>query len=115
MQRDTLIDTIIHELEDLKAKDLLVIDVSKLCNFADAMIICSATSSRHCNALFNKLTIALKNKGVQPFKKDHSRSADWMIADYGDVVVHIMQEQAREFYSLEKLWFNSEENTEAAL
>ena len=108
MTPETLNEIIIHELDQLKAQDILSIDVRTLTHLSDYMIICTATSSRHCESVFENLVQALKFKGVKPFRTDHQRKSDWVIADYADVIVHIMLQDAREFYSLEKLWFQDE-------
>jgi ribosome-associated protein len=114
MTPEQLNQLIINELNNLKAQDILTIDVSNLCSFADYMVICTATSSRHANALFTKLTQELKNKAINPYHKGRQQQNDWLILDYNDVVVHIMQANAREFYALEKLWFQTSEKAQSA-
>ena len=97
-------ESIIDVLNDLKARDILAIDIQKFTSIADFMIICTATSDRHLKAVFTHLTQELKENNIIPISKDNQNHAEWQILDYGDVIVHIMLDKAREFYQLEKLW-----------
>jgi ribosome-associated protein len=105
---------IIEELDNLKAHDILSIDVSSMTTITDHMVICTATSGRHANALLSKLQEALKTKGLNPHVTDSKRDPSWLIVDYADVIVHIMQADKRAFYSLEKLWFHEDNIAMAA-
>ncbi len=108
MTPQDLNEAIINELETLKAHDILSIDVRTLTHLSDYMIICTTTSSKHCDSVSENLLQSLKKKGIHPYNADRQRNADWVVVDYADVIVHIMQKDAREFYSLEKLWYEDE-------
>jgi ribosome-associated protein len=91
-------------LDDLKAKDLTVLDVTELSDVMDTMIIASGTSSRHVKSLASNVVEEGKKAGQRPIGVEGLDSGEWVLVDYGDVVVHVMQEQTRDFYELEKLW-----------
>ena len=94
---------IVTALEDVKGIDITVIPVAKLTSLTDYMIICSGTSDRHVKALANSVHIAVKN--VQDYiKSEGEETGEWILLDASDVVVHVMQSKAREYYNLEQLW-----------
>ena len=91
-------------LEDLKAQNILVLDIREISDFADWFIIATASSSRNAKAISNKLLDAVK-----PFKHhlmgiEGQEDSEWILVDVGSVVVNIMQQETREFYDLESLW-----------
>jgi|GEM_PF-98216 len=92
-------------LDEHKAENITTLDVRQTTNFTDYMIICSATSTRQIKALSNHLVVELKKHQVKPLGVEGDTGADeWALIDCGDILVHIMLPQTREFYSLEKLW-----------
>ena len=91
-------------LEDLKAKDVVVLDVTDLSDVFDTMIIASGTSNRHVKALAGNVMDDAKKQGIQPIGVEGKEEADWVLVDYGSLVVHVMLPTARDFYELEKLW-----------
>ncbi len=96
-------------LTDLKVKDISIINVQTLSNVMDALVICTATSSRHAASSAEKLVAALKKAGIQPFNSvENQKETGWILIDLLDVVVHIMLAETREYYNLEKLWNISE-------
>ena len=108
MQADQLNQLILTVLDDNKAVDVRHLDVTELTDVTDTMIICSGTSSRHVQTLATKVVQAVKQNGVQPLSHEGENSGDWVLIDLADTVVHIMHPEAREFYSLEKLWTSTE-------
>ncbi len=100
-------------LEDLKAQDIKVLDVRSLTDITDYMVIATATSNRHAKALAGKTVEAAKIAGVKPLSREGEPDAEWILVDLDDVLVHIMQADAREFYALEKLWYHAESMREA--
>ena len=104
MTTKKLINTITHALEEMKAQEIVNIDVRKLTSITDNMIICSGTSNRHTKAIADKVISEIKAKGFQALGVEGLETGEWILVDLGDAVVHIMLPQAREFYSIEKLW-----------
>lgn len=96
--------TIINALENLKGKEIVKLDVSQLSDVMDTLIIVSGTSSRHARSLAENLVDETKKAGFRALGIEGLESGDWVLVDYGDTVVHVMQEEARNYYELEKLW-----------
>lgn len=95
----------IRAAQDRKAVNLTVLDVGKICSFADYFVICTGTSSRHTRAISDAIHERLKKKSdVIPAHLEGYTQSDWILMDYFDFVVHIFSERAREFYDLERLW-----------
>ncbi len=91
-------------LEDKKGIDVTVLSLEKLSSVTDSFIIASGTSSPHVKALSDYVEEALGKAGFDPLRIEGYKSARWILLDYGDLVIHIFSEEAREFYSLEWLW-----------
>ena len=91
-------------LEDLKAQNILVLDIREISDFADWFIIATASSSRNAKAISNKLVDAVKPFKHQLMGIEGQEDSEWILVDVGSVVVNIMQQEAREFYDLESLW-----------
>ncbi|QTF91457.1 ribosome silencing factor [Halomonas sp. BM-2019] len=104
MHIDALKTLVIDALEDLKAKDIALLDVSKLTSVTDLMIIASGTSTRHVSALAGSVVEKAKEAGEQPLGVEGENGADWVLVDLGDLVVHIMLPETRQLYDLERLW-----------
>jgi len=100
-----LIQTVEAALEDIKAKELETIDLKGASNFADAMMVVSGTSSRHVAAIARSVQLAVKTKHhIKPIGVEGEEVSDWILVDYGDLILHIMLPATRSFYELEKLW-----------
>lgn len=95
---------VISNLEEMKAKDIVSLNVRKLTDITDSMIICSATSSRHAKSTADFLVSQCKAQNYPPIGVEGTDFSEWILVDLGDVIVHIMLPSARDFYSLEKLW-----------
>jgi ribosome-associated protein len=91
-------------LEDAKALDIVVLDVRKIAMFTDYMVIVTGTSTRHVAAVADKVVDRLREKGRRPVGVEGMGTSDWVLVDYGDVVLHVMRTQTRDFYQIEKLW-----------
>src|SRR5690606_19559662 len=99
----------IGALEDLKGQDIKLLDVRKLTAVTDTMLICTGTSNRHVSSLAQNVFDASKKAGFPPMGMEGRETGEWVVVDLNDVVVHVMQSQARAHYQLEKLWAIDEE------
>ncbi len=104
MPKDKLREQVIHILEEMKAMDIVALDVRKLTDITNTMIICSGTSNRHTHAMADRVVSEHKAQGLSVIGVEGLDTGEWILVDLGDVVVHIMLAATREFYSLEKLW-----------
>ncbi len=93
-----------NALTDLKARDVTVLDVRQLTPIADYMVVASGTSDRHVKSIADRLVQRAADAGCPPLGIEGTESGEWVLVDLADVVVHIMQPKAREFYKLESLW-----------
>jgi len=94
----------VNALEDMKGVDLVVIDIIGKSSIADAMIVVTGTSGRHVKSLAESVRLSAKDANHPPLGVEGADASDWVLVDLGDVIVHVMTEEKREFYSLEKLW-----------
>ncbi|EPF6239476.1 ribosome silencing factor [Acinetobacter baumannii] len=102
---------VVHDaLVDVKAKDILQLDVSSISNVADAIVIASGTSTRHVKALADNVAEEARKAGFRPIGVEGERDAEWILIDLGFVVVHVMLPTARKFYDLESLWRTAPES-----
>lgn len=104
MNIDALQKLVVNALEDLKAKDIICLDVTEISSVTDKVVIASGTSSRHAKSAANSVVMAAKESGMQPIGIEGQQNGEWVLIDLGDIVVHVMQQETREFFELEKLW-----------
>lgn len=104
VQGDALLSVAQDALDDLKAVEPVVLDVRSLSSVMDYLIVASGTSSRHVKSLADNVLMKAKERGVRPLGVEGERAGEWVLVDFGDVVVHVMQPAARSFYDLERLW-----------
>lgn len=95
---------IIEALENLKGKNIVTLDVRELSDVMDTLIIASGTSSRHSRSLAENLVEETKKAGFRALGVEGLDAGDWVLVDFGDTVVHVMQQETRDYYELEKLW-----------
>jgi ribosome-associated protein len=96
-------------IEDHKGEDTVVLDISEVSGFADFFIISTARSSVHMAGLLRELSIFLRDHDIQPLNRHKSREEKgWLLLDCGDLVIHLMEKEQRDFYDLERLWFKAE-------
>lgn len=112
MQIDDLIKIVETALDELKAKDVVRIDVRELTGVTDYMIIASGGSNRQVTALAESVIEKTKEAGRKPLGVEGKETGEWVLVDLGDIVVHIMQPATRQFYDLEKLWQSAESRRE---
>ncbi|MBL8491659.1 MAG: ribosome silencing factor [Rhodocyclaceae bacterium] len=91
-------------LEDIKAKDIEVIDTRKLTSLFDRIVIASADSTRQVKALARNVEEKVREAGGQVYGVEGQESGEWVLVDLGDIVVHVMQPTVRAYYNLEELW-----------
>ena len=101
---DLLCERVLAALEELKAKEVRVIDVRGKTSVADMLVIASGTSTRHVKALADEVVRFVKQAGMFPLGVEGQTEAEWVLVDLGDVIVHVMLPRIREFYGLERLW-----------
>jgi ribosome-associated protein len=87
-----------------KAEDLCVLDLRELSSFTDFFLVMNGTSSRQNAAVAEAVEAALKAAGLRPLSVEGRESGEWILLDYGSLVVHVFSRNARDHYSLEKLW-----------
>ena len=91
-------------LDSKKGKDILVLETDGIQNLADYFVLCSGSSAPQLKALGDAAEKAMKDNGILPHHIEGHRGGTWILQDYGDVVVHLFSEEAREFYDLDRLW-----------
>ncbi len=105
MNSEDMAQLVVTTLDANKALAISNIDVHKLTNIADRIIVCTATSNRHAQSLAEKVLRTLREQGIRSLGSEGREGDDqWVLIDFGDVIAHIMLEEARQLYSLEKLW-----------
>jgi len=95
---------VIEALEDIKAHDIVAIDVRKLTSIFDWVVVASADSARQTKALSRHVRDRLKESGAHIIGTEGEESGDWILVDAGDIVAHVMQPAVRDYYNLEELW-----------
>ena len=104
MQVQELHDFIVDKIDDIKAQDIVTIDVRGKSSITDMMVICTGTSNRHVASIADHVEKETKLVDYPPLGISGEKEGLWVIVDMGNVMLHIMQEDARELYQLEKLW-----------
>lgn len=104
MTLEELKQAVVDALEDIKAKDIVALDVSRLTTMTDCMVFASADSSRQTKALANNVQEKVKARGGHVVGVEGEQVGEWVLIDLGDVVVHIMNPAVRQYYNLEELW-----------
>lgn len=104
MKAEDLKDFVVEALDDIKAQEVLAINVEGVSNVTDYMVVASGTSNRHAKSCAAKVIEALKEQGIRPIGVEGEEKAEWVLVDLGDVVVHIMLPEVRSFYDVESLW-----------
>jgi ribosome-associated protein len=89
---------------DKKAFQIIAFEVSELTSYTDSLLICSGASDRQVLAIADEVQLQLKEAGRRPLHVEGQRRSDWVLLDYGDVVIHIFTEERRAYYGLDGLW-----------
>ena len=104
MNLEQKVKAIVAALEDIKAKDIAVLDTSKLTAMFERMVIASGDSNRQTRALANHVRDTMKEQDVYVGNMEGEQTGEWVLLDLGDVIVHVMQPAVRTLYNLEELW-----------
>ncbi len=104
MQVEKLRDLVVRVLDDMKAKDIVDIDVRGKTSITDIMVIASGTSDRHVKAMAETVAFQAKEAGETPLGIEGAAEGEWVLIDLNGVVAHIMLPKVRDFYQLERLW-----------
>lgn len=102
----SLKDFVLAKISDIKARDIAVLNIEKQSTIADVMIVCTGTSKTHVKSIAEYLVKEAKQADLAPLNIEGRETSEWVLVDLGYVIVHVMQQEARDFYQLEKLWAN---------
>ncbi len=91
-------------LEDMKAEEISLLDVRTLTEMTDMMFVATGRSRRHVSSIVDHLIVEAKQQKVKIFGVEGKSNGDWVLVDFGDALVHVMQSQSRSFFQLERLW-----------
>jgi ribosome-associated protein len=97
----------VRAAESKKATDIRVLDLTGITSFTDYFVICTGANARQIQAIADEVEARLKAEGERPLNIEGYNQAEWVLADYGDFLVHIFSPQARAYYDLERLWRNA--------
>jgi len=104
MNAEELAQFVVDTLEELKAVNTVTLDVRSLTDVMDFLVITSGTSSRHVKSLADHVVVEAKKRDIRPLGTEGEKAAEWVLVDFGDVVLHVMLPATRDFYDLERLW-----------
>ncbi len=104
MTKQTIKQIVINALDDLKGVDIEYLDVRQLTDVMDSLVIVTGTSNRHVRSLAENAVMEAKKNDIRPLGVEGQETADWVLVDFGDLVLHVMLAETRSFYDLERLW-----------
>lgn len=104
LQGKELQDYIVDKIDDLKGQDIVTMDVQGKSSITDCMIICTGTSNRHVMSIAEHVVENARKVGMDALGVKGINATDWVVVDLGEIIVHVMQEESRQLYELEKLW-----------
>lgn len=104
MQHEKLKAFVLDKIDDMKGRDIVELNVKGKSTVTDTMVICSGNSKRHVSSIAEHVQVEAKHAGHAPLSVEGKETGDWVLVDLGEIVVHVMQDEARDFYQLEKLW-----------
>lgn len=107
MELEQLLNITKHALDELKAQNIVVLNVEALTTITEYMIICQGTSKRHVKSIADNVIKVTKEQGVRPLGVEGEDVGEWILVDLGSIIVHIMLPEIRAFYHLEALWDTS--------
>lgn len=99
------LSTLVNDaLADMKAQNVVTLDVGGMTSIADRIVVASGTSSRHVKSIADRVIERVKENGIKPLGVEGDATAEWVLVDIGDVIVHVMTPATRQYYDLERLW-----------
>lgn len=101
---DARIESALRAASDKKGLDMVVLDLRPVATFTDYFLIVSGTNARQVQAIADEITERLRREGTRAERIEGYKTAEWVLVDYGDFIVHIFEDKARRFYDLERLW-----------
>ncbi|MBQ4831681.1 ribosome silencing factor [Pseudoalteromonas sp. MMG010] len=104
MDTKQLLAFALDKIDDMKARDVIELDVRNTSDVTDYMLVCSGNSKRHVQSIADNLAKEARHAGEEPLGYEGQNEGEWVLVDLGDVIVHVMQDSARSYYDLEKLW-----------
>lgn len=104
MNQSEFVQVVIDKLEDMKARDIVQVNVEGKSTVTDMLIVCSGNSKKHVSSIAENLVVEMKSADIPPLSVEGKETGEWVLVDLGNVVVHVMQDETRDFYQLEKLW-----------
>ncbi|SHO57999.1 ribosome silencing factor [Vibrio quintilis] len=104
MLREDLKDFLIDKADDMKAENILTLDVTGKSSVTDYMVICTGNSKRHVSSIASHVAIEAKKAGITSYGIEGEADGEWVVVDMGTSMLHVMQEEQRDLYQLEKLW-----------
>ena len=104
LQDKELHDFLFNSIDDMKAENMITLDVRDKSSITDFMIVCTGTSKRHVSSIASNISDKAREAGLIPCGVDGEAEGEWVVVDMGDVMIHILQQEHRELYQLEKLW-----------
>ena len=99
----------VKALDDKQGTDIRLLKTEELTVLADYFVICTANSTTHVRTLYDEVDKRLSMAGQPPIRREGYRNSNWLLLDFGCVVIHLFMEEARQFYNLERLWADAEE------
>lgn len=114
MDSKKLSELVVAALDDVKANDIVTLDVRNMTSVTDYMVVASGTSNRHVKALIDNVSEKAREAGHRPIGIEGEEGGEWVLLDLQDALVHVMLPKVREFYNLEKLWSLGESGELAA-
>jgi ribosome-associated protein len=96
--------TAVRAAEEKKGQDITVLDLQGVSSFTDFFIICTGSSGKQIQAISDEVALQMKKRGEMPLSVEGYKQAEWVLTDFGDVVVHVLTPKARAYYELERLW-----------
>jgi ribosome-associated protein len=101
---DETLQMILSRLDDMKAEDIVTIDLNGKSSIADFMVVATGRSNRHVGAVADNVVSELKKSGLKNIRVEGQPHCEWVLIDTGDVIVHVFRPEVRDFYSIEKMW-----------